>query len=92
VNPADPADWNDEAWDKHEAALARITGPKADAFARALDLHGWMIVPQPGVDGGPWPMEAGACPWWASPLDLPKPKPPLRLIPGGKGDGEGGAP
>jgi hypothetical protein len=94
MNPADPDSWTEKDWRAHDAAVARVSGAKADAFARALDLLGWMIVPQqqlPGVTGR-WTVEAGACPWWADefppdPPDPPDPpKPRLRLIPGGKDD------
>jgi hypothetical protein len=47
-----------------------LEGPEAEAFARALDTLGWMIVQQPkSVDGAPvkWPMDPkyGPVPKWA---------------------------
>jgi hypothetical protein len=67
-------DWNDADWRRYDIATARISGPKADAFARALDLCGWMIVPQLG--DGRWPMETdGPCPSWAQ-----RPRPPATSV------------
>ena len=78
MNPADPDD--EYAADD---ALALAEGRKGDRLARALDLLGWMIVPQPCCDDGQrWP---GACPSWAEPPSKPKP-PALRLIEGGRDD------
>jgi hypothetical protein len=31
---------------EHDAALALLLSPAADRFARALDMHEWMIVSQ----------------------------------------------
>ena len=82
MNPADDDD-EDEAERARRAAWPWISGPKADAFARALDLFGWMIVPQPqGDDGQRWPMDGPPCPSWAE-LITPL-RSALRLIEGGK--------
>jgi hypothetical protein len=71
---------------KEDAALDLVTGRKGDRIARALNLLGWMIVPQPGVCQRPWPMWGEHdCPAWAEPSRLPK-RPGLRLIEGGKDD------
>jgi hypothetical protein len=77
----------DEAERARRAAWPWISGHKGDAFARALDVFGWMIVPQPHCDDGQrWPIEGpGACPSWAERLTPLKP-PALRLIEGGKDD------
>ena len=75
-------------WSLHVlAAHTKIISPKGDAFARVLDLLGWMIVPQPYCDDGQrWTMlHGGICPSWAEPIEPPKP-PALRLIEGGKDD------
>ena len=76
---ADPDDWTDEDWEQHDAALNRLCKPKADQFARDLDLLGWKIVPQrawePDEPPRGWPMNGtkGPCPWWAEdPWKRPK--------------------
>jgi hypothetical protein len=40
---------------EHDAALALLLSPAADRFARALDMHAWMIVSQPEYDDAPSP-------------------------------------
>ena len=89
MNPADPDTWTDEDWRKYDAASAQFEGRKGESIARALDMMGWMIVPQPWVadPGARWPMmDAHDCPAWAEPVGRRK-RPGLRLIEGGKGDG-----
>jgi hypothetical protein len=70
MNPADPPPDDDYV----TAMMERI---KADAFARALDARGWMIVQQPQFeDGRRWPMEGPPYPSWAE-----QPTPPVATPP-----------
>ena len=66
TNPAD------DDYAKEDVALDLVLSRKGDAFVRALDLLGWMIVPQPGSAPRRWPMgRPGACPSWAEPVGPP---------------------
>jgi hypothetical protein len=76
---------------REQRAFDLLCSPEADDFARALDLHGWMIVvkPQYVFDDGSsarWLMNEPSdnCPGWAD-NDVPPPeKPKLRVIDGGR--------
>jgi hypothetical protein len=53
---------------------SELTEPLGDAFAKALDKLGWMIVVQPGETGKlRWPcMWSPDCPSWAEPIGRPE--------------------
>ncbi len=42
-----PDDLDEDEAERRDAAWPWISGHKGDAFARALDVFGWMIVLQP---------------------------------------------
>jgi hypothetical protein len=50
-----------------EEANNLLVSPDADAFAKALDLFGWQIVPQDRRSNMRWQLNAPAedCPPWA---------------------------
>jgi hypothetical protein len=66
-----------------------LCGREADVFAKALDAHDWMIVPQPHCSDQDvrWVMNepSADCPSWADngPDPMP-PRPRLTVIDGGK--------
>jgi hypothetical protein len=73
---------------REDRQMELLLGPAADEFTKALDAHGWMIVPQPEFAyGRRWTLNrpSSDCPWWCDDgyRERPKPRPPrLRLIDG----------
>jgi hypothetical protein len=65
-----------------DKALQLLTSPLADRFTKALDRHGWMIVPQPDYSPGRWFLHKPSkdCPAWCDNGLSPPKKPTLRIV------------